>query len=198
MTGRLVYVMGPSGAGKDTLLAAVARQLGTRVCVAPRIVTRPSADAEPFSCYLTPDDFQEQVRANRLALAWQANGLSYGIPVTIDTRMAQGCSVFVNGSRAYLPQAFERYPDMLAVLITADEAILAARLAARGRESQQQIAARLRRNAQVPHEWAGPADSLITVDNSGDLALAVDSLYRWLDARLPGATPSERGAVKCA
>ena len=97
---------------------------------------------------MTPAQFDTLERASAFAMSWRANGLCYGIPVQIDEWLAQGYDVLVNGSRGYLAQARRRYPDLLAVLLGVKPEVLRQRLLARGRESPEEIEARLARNAE--------------------------------------------------
>jgi phosphonate metabolism protein PhnN/1,5-bisphosphokinase (PRPP-forming) len=139
----IAVVVGPSGAGKDTLIAK-ARAIRPEIRLARRVITRPSdAGWEDFDS-VSPDRFA-QMRADGLfALDWQAHGLCYGIPA--DELTGAGPVIF-NGSRAALPQAMACLPDLRVILITAPAAILAQRLTARGREKASDIAARLQRAA---------------------------------------------------
>ena len=143
----LVAVVGPSGAGKDTVLdglrAALAGDPG--FFFARRAITRPPQAGGEAHEALSPAEFA----GRDFALQWLAHGLDYGIPRSIETELAQGRVVLANLSRRVLADAAARYP--LTVLeITAPPAILAARLAARGRESEADIAARLAREAPLP------------------------------------------------
>jgi len=112
------------------------------------------------------------------ALSWQANGLHYGIPKEIDQWLAQGFDVLINGSRGYLPQARQRYPDLLAVLLTVSEQALRQRLLARGRESVAEIDARLQRNAEFAGDVQASAPGVFVLDNSGALAHSVEQLIQ--------------------
>ena len=92
--------------------------------------------------------------------------------------------------RGYLPQARERYPELLAILLQVDEAALRQRLHARGRESAEQIEARLARSRelQLPSATvAGDSDegeSQWLLNNSGPLDQTVTQLLQLLsDAR---------------
>ena len=80
----------------------------------------------------------------------------------------------MNGSRRMIGDAQGRYPRCMVMLITADPAIRAKRLASRGRESEEEIAARL------AHEGAPVPDGIETVriDNSGDLGAAAAALVK--------------------
>lgn len=168
MGGRLFAVVGPSGAGKDTLMAAVAPHVPGLV-MARRVITRPaSAGGEDFDG-VDVATFQRRLGAGDFALHWAAHGLHYGVPISIEADLAAGRDVVFNGSRAALGGAAARYPDMQVLHITAQIEVLAARLAARGRESAEDIAARLRR---ADHSLPDGLN-VITINNSGALDAAV-------------------------
>ncbi|OYW05575.1 MAG: phosphonate metabolism protein/1,5-bisphosphokinase (PRPP-forming) PhnN [Acidiphilium sp. 37-67-22] len=141
--GCLVLIVGPSGAGKDTVMRAAREALaGTSGFLFPRrIITRPADDAEDH-LPVTPADFA----THAFALSWQAHGLSYGIPATILAALAAGDVVVVNVSRAVVAEARQRFRCHV-VEITASAPVLASRLAVRGRETEADIAARLARAA---------------------------------------------------
>ena len=144
MTGRLFLVVGPSGAGKDTLLAG-AKAANPALHWARRVITRPeTAGGEPFEG-VSPDTFNERLANGDFALHWGAHGLQYGVPQGELLAMATGRDVLVNGSRAALPAALASFPDLKVIRITAPSSVLADRLAARGRESREDIVARLQR-----------------------------------------------------
>ena len=152
MTGRLIAVVGPSGAGKDTLLAGV---LAARPDweVVRRVITRPvgpGEDHEPVGMA----EFETRRALGQFALHWQAHGLHYGIPGSVLARVRGGTTVLFNGSRAALPQARAVWPWLEVVMVTAPVPVLAARLSARGRESTGEVAARLQRSLLPPPEGA--------------------------------------------
>jgi ribose 1,5-bisphosphokinase len=89
--------------------------------------------------------------------------------------------VLINGSRGHLPQARERYPDLLAVLLTVDQAVLRERLLARGRESVEDIDERLARNAQFASALVAEDSRLFLLDNSGPLTGTVARLIHRID-----------------
>ena len=144
--GRLVLVVGPSGAGKDTLIdqARTAFQGNSSVVFPRRIVTRAAAD-EPHDT-MDENAFEGAARAGAFALAWEAHGLRYGIPAGIDDDIRAGRTVVCNVSRAIIGEARERYAEVLVVLVTAPPEILAARLAARARGSDGDLSRRLARS----------------------------------------------------
>jgi ribose 1,5-bisphosphokinase len=142
--GRLFFVVGPSGAGKDTLLAgAVAAD--PSLTWAQRSITRPAAlGGEPYEA-ISEATFAARVAAGQFALHWGAHGLNYGVMRKALGTLAQGRDVLLNGSRGAIGQLMAAFPDAQIIVITAPAAILAQRLAARGRESAQDIAQRLAR-----------------------------------------------------
>ncbi|ALL68981.1 ATP-binding protein PhnN [Paraburkholderia caribensis MBA4] len=166
MKGRLIYVVGPSGAGKDSLLHFAREHVaGTSVVFAHRYITRETGHNENHIS-LTHEEFEARSAQGLFALEWSSHELHYGIGIEIDAWLARGCTVVVNGSRAYLSRALKRYQHLEVVHIHAAPHILAARLSARGRETQEQVSARLARQAP----FALPDGAHLThIDNSGSL-----------------------------
>jgi ribose 1,5-bisphosphokinase len=142
--GRLVLVVGPSGAGKDTLidLARTALQDDPTVVFPRRVVTRAASAAEAHDS-MSADAFERAARAGAFALTWDAHGLRYGIPAGIDADIRAGRTVVCNVSRAIIDTARRRYAAVVVALVTAPPELLAARLQARGRDGD--IAQRLAR-----------------------------------------------------
>ncbi|MEM6943028.1 MAG: phosphonate metabolism protein/1,5-bisphosphokinase (PRPP-forming) PhnN [Pseudomonadota bacterium] len=152
--GRLVLVVGPSGAGKDTLLdlarAALANRQG--IHFARRAITRPADAGGEAHEAITEAAFEAGVAAGRFFAHWRAHGLGYGLPAEIGARLAQGETVVVNASRAALAEIAARYARTEVVIIDAPLALRAERLAARGREDAADIARRQARQAPLPPE----------------------------------------------
>jgi len=177
VTGRLIAVVGPSGAGKDTLLAGALAARPDWVLVR-RVITRPADAGGEDHDSATSDDFAARAARGEFAVHWAAHGLSYGIPATAVAQAAAGATVLFNGSRAALPAARAAFPALDVVWITAPPAVLAARIAARGRESQADAAARLTRTLDPPPPGAR------VVMNDGPVAQGVARLI----AAIEGAT----------
>nr|AAR91742.1 PhnN [Stutzerimonas stutzeri] len=178
MQGRLIYLTGPSGAGKDSLLDAARAALAERgVRIARRVITRSAEAIGEAAHSVSAEQFERMEAEQAFALSWRANGLAYGIPAEIDAWLAAGADVLVNGSRGYLPEARRRYPDLLAVLLTVEQDVLRERLLTRGRETPEQIEARLARNAL----FSGELDDYIRLDNSASLERSVERLLQLLD-----------------
>ncbi|MDI2594591.1 phosphonate metabolism protein/1,5-bisphosphokinase (PRPP-forming) PhnN [Pseudomonas sp. 681] len=187
MAGRLIYLIGPSGSGKDSLLDAARTRLAERGCrVVRRVITRSSEALGEAAQGVSPEQFAEMQKQGAFALSWQANGLSYGIPREIDDWLAAGQDVLVNGSRGHLHETRERYPDVQVLLLTVDLPVLRQRLLARGRESLAQIDERLARNTQFSENLLEDNDAaLCLIDNSGPLENAVERLLSYLEGGRP-------------
>lgn len=157
----IVAVVGPSGAGKDTLIAH-AKHLRPDLHLVRRVITRPSdAGGESFEG-VALDEFAARKARGEFALDWQAHGLHYALPRT--EFAGAGLRLF-NGSRAALPGALRLFPNLKVILVTAPEAVLAARLSARGRESAGDVNDRLARaDFAMP-----PGIPYVTVQNEGQL-----------------------------
>ena len=144
--GALVLVVGPSGAGKDTLLAAAQQMLASesRVMFPRRTVTR-EASAFENNETVTPADFDRAADEGAYALWWRAHDQSYGISRMIDDEIALGRVIVVNVSRTVIAEARQKYQRAAVVLITAPPDVLAERLAGRRRDSDGDLGKRLQR-----------------------------------------------------
>jgi ribose 1,5-bisphosphokinase len=148
MSARLVYVIGPSGAGKDSVLGALRGGLQDErqsLHWARRSITRPASAGGEQHEPLDFPAFEATEKTHGFALSWQANGLRYGIRHTELAPLALGHWVFVNGSRGFLPGLLQQYPNATVVHLTASPGVLRQRLLARGRESPTDIETRLTR-----------------------------------------------------
>ncbi|MGY2289678.1 phosphonate metabolism protein/1,5-bisphosphokinase (PRPP-forming) PhnN [Pseudomonas sp. SDO528_S397] len=183
MAGRLIYLIGPSGSGKDSLLDAARPRLAGRGChIVRRVITR-SAEAVGEAAHgVTREQFALLEAGGAFALCWHANGLSYGIPAEIDDWLAAGDDVLVNGSRGHLAQTRLRYPAVRVVLLTVDQAVLRQRLLARGRESLADINERLARNARFS-DSVSATPGVCLLDNSGPLEHTVERLLGLIDGQ---------------
>jgi ribose 1,5-bisphosphokinase len=181
MGGRLIYLMGPSGSGKDSLIGAAQELLRSQNCeVVRRVITRSAESVGEDAIGVSREEFAHLKAQGGFALAWSANGLEYGIPIQIDEWLMSGRDVLVNGSRGYLEEALLRYPALMPVLITVSDKVLLKRLVRRGRESLAEIEARLLRNALFVDRGTIDGVQIMTLDNSGDLDITVASLMELL------------------
>lgn len=172
--GAFVAIVGPSGAGKDTLIAHARTVLSgePQVEFVRRVITRRCDGATEDHDTLDEEGFAQSQAAGAFALAWQAHGLSYGIPAGVDRVIDNGHVAVANVSRGALRSLRERYSNVAVVEVTASPEILAERLAGRGRESRDEVLARLART--VPSGIDGP--NVIRLDNSGPKKIAGDQL----------------------
>lgn len=181
MTGRVFAVVGPSGAGKDTLLAG-AVAAAPSLHWARRTISRPeAAGGEPFEG-VTDQEFDFLSNAGAFLLEWMAHGLRYGIRKTEFSGLSEGVDVLFNGSRAALTLALAPFPGLMVLRISAPSKALAERLAARGRETAAEIEARL---ARAVYELP---EGLPVIDIANDATPAV-GVARLLAALQTGGAP---------
>lgn len=172
--GRLFYVVGPSGAGKDSLIRHARSRAGDApVLFAHRYITRPADAGGEDHFAVSPADFARLHAAGAFALHWSGNGLEYGIGIEIEAWLSAGLNVVVNGSRAYLERAARRFPNLCPVLVEVAEEVMAERLCARGRETPAEIRARIERSRALPRP---DHPALVVIRNDGDLNDAGDAL----------------------
>jgi len=185
MRGCLILVVGPSGAGKDSLLAHAKIRLACNpeFRFVRRCITRPARAGNEDHLAVSESDFVRRLAADGFALHWNSHGLRYGIDREIDDWLGAGCTVVANGSRAHLPVARERYPTLRVISVVASPATLARRLAQRRRESADDIAARIARQPTLPQGLP-----LIEVDNDGSLEASAETFLRALDTHRQSAS----------
>ncbi|MEM7645128.1 MAG: phosphonate metabolism protein/1,5-bisphosphokinase (PRPP-forming) PhnN [Pseudomonadota bacterium] len=176
---RLAAVVGPSGVGKDSLIAALTAA-NPRLRPLRRVITRPADDTEPFQS-ATEAQFDTMLADDAFLLHWSAHGLRYGIPRAGIDVLSPGETGLANLSRGVLDQAARAVPSLVVLSVTAPAEVLARRLAGRGRECEAQIAARLARLRPAPPRTA----RVVQIDNGGPLDRAVDLAL----SALSGATP---------
>ncbi|MCP3379706.1 phosphonate metabolism protein/1,5-bisphosphokinase (PRPP-forming) PhnN [Bradyrhizobium sp. CCGUVB4N] len=161
--GRLVLVVGPSGAGKDTLLRlAQAACAGDHDVVFPRRVVTRASSADEDNIALSPDEFARARDHGDFAVNWDAHGHSYALPLEINDDIRAGRAVVANVSRTVIAALRQAYSNVVVVAITAPPDVLAQRLAARARNTDGNIADRLTRNVD---EASAHAD--VTILNAG-------------------------------
>ncbi len=147
--GRLILVVGPSGAGKDTLLnlakAACADDPG--IVFTRRVVTR-EASAFENNEQISVEDFRQNQSKGAYAMHWEAHGHCYGLPRAIDDDIRAGRTVIANVSRTVIGAMRNAYEQVVVVSITAPPQVLAERLAMRSRSSDGQLEHRLSRKVE--------------------------------------------------
>jgi len=172
--GHLILVVGPSGAGKDTLLAHVreATREADDIIVARRVVTRASSAAEDHDS-LSEAAFDQALADGAFAIWWGAHGNRYGIPRAAEDAIRAGRTVLCNVSRAVVAPLRARYARVTAVLVTAPEDVLRQRLAARERASDGDIGKRVARAGEVDVQPDVVIENVGAAADAGQKLLAV-------------------------
>ncbi|WP_417516116.1 phosphonate metabolism protein/1,5-bisphosphokinase (PRPP-forming) PhnN [Minwuia sp.] len=181
-TGHLLVIVGPSGAGKDTLIDGLRTRYDDdpRGLFVQRTVTRPAQPGAEDHASLSFDAFAAAERSGRFAVTWDANGLRYGLPAAVHAHLSTGGLAIANGSRQALPAIRAAFPALTVVAVEVDEAELRRRLDARGRETPAEIEARLERARSQPIT----GDDIVRLDNSGPPEAAIAALAGMVAARL--------------
>lgn len=177
--GRLVLVVGPSGAGKDTLIGLARAACGDdgRIAFPRRVVTR-EASASEDNEQISVDAFREAQAQGEFAMHWEAHGHCYALRRALNDDISAGRTVVANISRTVVEAMRRAYADVTVVSITAPPEILAGRLAARARGSDGRVADRLRR--AVNDAAATPDVTIMNVGSAEDHALELLRAIRGL------------------
>lgn len=187
-SGVLYLVVGASGVGKDTLLEHAKARLSATHLFARRVITRAAEAGGEDHEFASEAGFGAMAAAGAFALHWSAHGLRYGILREDTDRLREGVHVVANVSRTTIAQARERFPRVTVLHVTARAEILRDRLRMRGRESGEEIEARLARAAAAaPH---GP--DVVTIGNDGLLEDAVTDFVQALTMAQAAGRPTSR------
>nr|WP_246864844.1 ribose 1,5-bisphosphokinase [Buttiauxella agrestis] len=172
MMNKIVWLMGPSGSGKDSLLGALRQQENNQLLVAHRYITRAADAGCENHIALSEKEFTQRQRQGLFALCWQAHHQRYGVGIELDIWLDSGFDVVVNGSRQHLSQARARYGKALVpICLHVSTDVLRQRLEARGRETALQIEQRLQRAAL----YAPNLDECLILNNDDSLDESVSS-----------------------
>ncbi|MCI4661343.1 MAG: phosphonate metabolism protein/1,5-bisphosphokinase (PRPP-forming) PhnN [Neomegalonema sp.] len=176
--GTLFLVVGPSGVGKDSLIDSIRPRLPD-LHVTRRTITRAADAGGEVHESVDADAFARLLASGAFALHWKANRTAYGIRHEELAGLAEGRDVLASVSRSLTPEDLAALKPYKLLYVTAPREVLAGRLAARGRESEAQIAERLDRAQLYP-----PTGSdVIVIDNGGTLQAASDRMLRVLSPR---------------
>jgi phosphonate metabolism protein PhnN/1,5-bisphosphokinase (PRPP-forming) len=191
--GTLVLVVGPSGAGKDSIIRGAQLTLaGDSRFVFPRRAITREADlaAEDHDC-VTDMGYALAVANGDFAVWWRAHGNGYGIPVSIDDDLRLGRTVVFNCSRAIVGEVQKQYQRIIIANVEVSPDVLLERIVRRGRENREQAIERVKR--AVPPL---PAGTIVhAIRNDGPLDAAVSAFCNLL-SKLDNAAPDPgRGAL---
>lgn len=174
----LFAIVGPSGAGKDTLLDYVASK-NPRIHVARRVITRPRDAGGENHEAATLEQFRIRKENGEFFIHWEAHGLHYGIPNS-ELENSDADAIIFNCSRKALNTIIAHTPELTVIAITAKPEVLAARLAARGRETLDDIRTRLSRSAPISLPIG---TRQIIIENNDDIEAAAALLMAVLNKK---------------
>lgn len=189
-SGALIAVVGPSGAGKDSLISYARSHIPSlpAVLFVRRVVTRRSVAATEDHDTLSAAAFEAALASGAFAVHWEAHGLRYAIPAEVGRHVADGGVAVVNGSRAALPAIRSAFSRVLTVHVTCRPDVLAARLKARGREDGDEQLQRLARATMTVES----SQDTIAIDNSDDLPTAGEALVAVVRSAMAGDRPADK------
>jgi ribose 1,5-bisphosphokinase len=172
----LFYVIGASGAGKDSLIRHIRQYMpdDASVLFAHRYITRPADAGGENHVALSMREFERRKELGCFAMHWFSHETHYAIGKEINVWLSHGLDVVVNGSRGYLEDAAKLFPNLVPVLISVDPNVLCDRLFARGRETAEQIEMRLIQAIQLENGVSHP--HLLKIENNGLMQDAGDDL----------------------
>lgn len=188
--GRVVLVVGPSGAGKDSLIRAARERLGAdpRFVFPRRLVTRPASEAEDNE-EIGRAEFDDMLRAGAFAAAWTAHGHGYGLPAVLDRHVVEGRIAVCNVSRTVIGDLRARYAATVVISVTAPPEVLARRLAGRRRDGDGDLGTRLARSGGL-----GPVTATHVIDNAGEFSVAAERFVAILRQEAERACPASSSA----
>lgn len=169
---RLFYVIGASGAGKDSVLHYARSRIDAldRCVFAHRYITRAADAGGENHIALSEKEFDLRSELGLFCIEWASHRLRYGIGIEVRRWLEKGCDVVLNGSRGYMEQAQLAFPELVPVLIEVQPEILRKRLLARDRESSEEIEKRIQRSKEVQPASEGT----FKIENNGELSAAGD------------------------
>ena len=187
MMGYFFAVVGPSGAGKDSLMDGARLLLPSSDFVfAKRIVTRPPGQVGEDYESCPPAIFAQRQAQGEFLTTWQAHGFEYGLSATLRDHQTAGKHVLANCSRGALAALSQATQNLVVLHVWAEPSVLAERLKHRGRETAQEIEQRLSREAaQIPASLR-----TIRIANNTDLPTAIQAFVQAIQTTI--ASPSSQ------
>jgi len=178
--GCFFLVVGPSGAGKDSLMDGARVQLPKDQFVfAKRVITRPPGMVGEDYVSCDPKTFTQKNNAGEFLATWQAHGYHYGLESSLIKHQRQGKHVVANGSRAMVGEISSTVENLVVVLVTAPIDLLAQRLVKRGRETEADIQKRLTRESLPFPDHV----EVLTVSNDASLETGIERFVSAITTR---------------
>jgi len=174
---KLFYVIGASGAGKDSLLSYARKSMGgsAQLIFCHRYITRAANAGGENHIELSQAEFDNRLEHGCFAMYWASHGHQYGIGLEVRIWLELGMNVVINGSRQYLSEAMTLFPDLIPVHIVVSDDVLFDRLISRGRESSNEIIKRIQRSHsldQINHP------NMVMLDNNSSLELSGEAFIK--------------------
>ena len=145
--GKLLVVSGPSGVGKGTICAEVAKRLDN-VYISISVTTRPMGPAEVNGRdyqFITTGQFQKLIESNKLLEYAEVFGNMYGTPADkVIEALEAGKTVILEIDVQGGLKIKQKYPQaVLIFILPPDKQELARRIGGRGRDEAQEAEKRL-------------------------------------------------------
>ncbi len=176
--GYLFYLVGPSGAGKDSLINYAREHISEgnkKVVFAHRYITRAPVLQGENHVYLSEREYDKRLQDGLFAMHWKSHDYAYAIGIEINAWLAKGMNVVVNGSRAYLHTALTLYQQMRIIEVSVSNDVLRQRLTLRNRETPEQIVQRLNRQILITE-----CPNKFVIENNGLLEEAGNRLLDFI------------------
>jgi len=169
--GTLYLVVGPSGAGKDSLIDGANAALGRdrRYVFPRRYITRSAEAGGEDHIPLSESMFEEMLGRGDMLLEWRAHNLRYGVPIVVNEYLTRGRNVVLNVSRTVVDDARTNFAPVRVLYVTVSDDVLAQRLRGRGRETERDIERRVAR----AREYELTGEDVVHIDNGGQLEASV-------------------------
>jgi len=177
---KVILVVGPSGAGKDTLLRMAREHFAAipTLGFARRYITRPPGVDED-NYYVDEVGFSFLEKAAFFVSSWRAHRNCYGVPrheINQNNGRETRKTVITSVSRSSIADFERACKTPITILVTARLEILEKRLLSRGRESAEKVKSRLQR-AHKPLS----TNNYISFDNSGELLQSQNNFISLLE-----------------
>lgn len=173
MPGIFFAIVGASGVGKDSILAAAKPRLEScgDFYFPTRFITRPADAGGEEHLSISNADFVQSVREDRFSLWWMAHETHYALPDDVFEKLRFNTHVIANISRRSVKETIQKFNTVEIIEITASPDTIKKRLMMRGRENEAEIMVRQLR--EIESDWSGNL-AANSVSNDGQLAEAVD------------------------